>query len=267
MVNNLAVKLKIYQVDAFANNVFEGNPAAVVPLEKWLSEEMMQKIAMENNLSETAFFVQQFDGFYIRWFTPTDEVPLCGHATLASAYVLFNELGYKENKIIFNCKSGSLEVRREEDWITLNFPVNELEAIEINSSFEEALAVRPLEAYQGNGGYTMLLFESDEVVKNIIPDFSKIITWDAKAVIVTAQGKEYDFVSRMFAPKIGVNEDPVTGSAHTRLIPFWSRRLGKTELLAKQVSARGGVLKCKMLGNRVEMSGKGVLYLTGEFFV
>ncbi len=260
------MKLKIYQVDAFADKVFTGNPAAIVPLEQWLPEEQMQKIAAENNLAETAFFVKNEKGFYIRWFTPTDEVPLCGHATLASAYVLFEILNYKEEKIVFECKSGILEVTKNKDWFTLNFPVNKVEAVNLTYDFKKALGINPAETYR-DSSYFLLVFASDEEIKNMQPNFNDIIEWDAKAVVVTAKGKEFDFVSRMFAPKIGVNEDPVTGSAHTRLIPFWSARLGKTEMLAKQVSSRGGILKCKMLGDRVEMSGQAVLYLTGEIYI
>ena len=260
------MKLKIYQVDAFADKVFTGNPAAVVPLQEWLTEEQMQKIAAENNLAETAFFVKNEKGFYIRWFTPTDEVPLCGHATLASAYVLFEMLNYKEEKIVFECKSGILEVTKNNEWLTLNFPVNKVEAVNLSCNFKKALGIDPIETYQGSN-YFLLVFSSDEEVKNMQPNFNELIEWDAKAIVVTAKGKEFDFVSRMFAPAIGVNEDPVTGSAHTRLIPFWSERLGKTEMLAKQVSSRGGYLKCKMLGDRVEMSGQAVLYLTGEIYI
>ncbi|MCX6182033.1 MAG: PhzF family phenazine biosynthesis protein [Bacteroidetes bacterium] len=260
------MKLKIYQVDAFADKVFTGNPAAIVPLEQWLPEEQMQKIAAENNLAETAFFVKNEKGFYIRWFTPTDEVPLCGHATLASAYVLFDLLNYKEEKIVFECKSGILEVTKNEDWLTLNFPVNKVEAAILTYDFKKALGVNPTETYFG-ATYILLVFASDEEVKNMQPNFPEIAAWDAKAVVVTAKGKEFDFVSRTFGPAIGINEDPVTGSSHTRLIPFWSERLHKTEMLAKQVSSRGGVLKCKMLGDRVEMSGQAVLYLTGEIYI
>ena len=261
------LKLKIYQVDAFASEVFTGNPAAVVPLDEWLSVELMQKIALENNLSETAFFVKEGNRFYIRWFTPTDEVPLCGHATLASAYVLFELLNYKEDKIVFECKSGLLEVIKNEEWITLNFPLNAVEKVNLHHNFTSAFGSIPVEVYQSIGGYYFLVFTSDEEVININPNFNEMLNWDARAVVVTAKGKEFDFVSRMFAPKIGVNEDPVTGSAHTRLIPFWSERLGKTEMLAKQVSQRGGVLKCKMLGERVEMSGQAILYMTGEIYI
>ncbi|MFM7021452.1 MAG: PhzF family phenazine biosynthesis protein [Flavobacteriales bacterium] len=261
------MKLKIYQVDAFSDKVFAGNPAAVVPLQEWLPEEQMQKIAAENNLAETAFFVKNDKGYYIRWFTPTDEVPLCGHATLASAYVLFELLGYKEEKVVFDCKSGLLEVSKKDGWITMNFPVNKVESVVLNYNFKKAFGTSPIETYQSAGGYLLLVFSSGEEVKNIQPCFNDIAEWGTKAVVVTAKGKEFDFVSRMFAPKIGVNEDPVTGSAHTRLIPFWSERLGKTEMLAKQVSQRGGILKCKMLGNRVEMSGQAVLYLTGEIYI
>jgi len=259
--------LKIYQIDAFADKVFTGNPAAVVPLEEWLSEELMQKIAAENNLAETAFFVKNEKGFYIRWFTPTDEVPLCGHATLASAYVLFEILNYQEEKIMFECKSGILEVTKNADWFTLNFPLNAVQKANLTHDFEKAFGATPTETYQSNGGYYLLVFASDDIVINMKANFNEILKWDAKAIVVTSKGKEFDFVSRMFAPKIGVNEDPVTGSAHTRLIPFWSERLGKREMLVKQVSARGGVLKCEMLGDRVEMSGQAILYLTGEIYI
>lgn len=261
------MKLKIYQVDAFTDKVFTGNPAAVVPLEEWLSEELMQKIAAENNLAETAYFVKNEKGFYIRWFTPTDEVPLCGHATLASAYVLFEMLNYKKDKIVFECKSGILEVTKNEDWLTLNFPMNAVQKANLTHDFEKVFGANPIEMYQSNGGYYLLVFASDDVVINMKVNFNEILKWDAKAVVVTSKGKEFDFVSRMFAPKIGINEDPVTGSAHTRLIPFWSERLGKKDMLAKQVSQRGGVLKCKMLGDRVEMSGQAILYLTGEIYI
>ena len=260
------MKLKIYQVDAFADKVFNGNPAAIVPLEQWLSEEQMQKIAAENNLAETAFFVKNEMGFYIRWFTPTDEVPLCGHATLASAYVLFELLNYKEERIVFECKSGILEVTKNEDWLILNFPVNKVEAVSLTYDFKKALSEIPVETYF-DGTYLMLVFASEQAVRNMKVDFAALMKWNARAVIVTAASSEFDFVSRMFAPAIGINEDPVTGSAHTRLIPFWSERLGKTEMLAKQVSARGGILKCKMLGDRVEMSGQAILFLTGEIYI
>ena len=260
------MNLKIYQVDAFAEAIFTGNPAAVVPLEEWLSDAVMQKIAAENNLAETAFFVKNEKGFYIRWFTPTNEVPLCGHATLASAYVLFEILEFKGDKIVFECKSGILEVTKNENWFSLNFPANPVYSAKLNYDFNRALGKVPSQSFSGSN-YIVLLYDSEHDIISMRPNFAELATWDRVAIVVTAKGEKYDFVSRMFAPKIGINEDPVTGSAHTRLIPFWSQHLGKTEMIAKQVSSRGGILKCKMLGDRVEMSGQAVLYLTGEIYI
>jgi PhzF family phenazine biosynthesis protein len=261
------MKLKIYQIDAFADKVFAGNPAAIVPLEAWLSEEQMQKIAAENNLAETAFFVKNKKGFYIRWFTPTVEIALCGHATLASAYVLFEILGYKEESVVFKCKSGILNVTKNESWLTLNFPSDKISPIDLSSDFQASLGKSPVEAYLGSNGYVVLVFPNQEDIASMQPDFFSLMEIKAKVITVTSKGNDVDFVSRVFGPAVGINEDPVTGSAHTRLIPFWSERLGKKELSARQISTRGGYLKCKMLGERVEMSGQAVLYLTGEIYI
>lgn len=259
--------LKIYQVDAFSDEIYKGNPAAVVPLQEWLSVDVMQSIAAENNLAETAFFVKEGAQYHIRWFTPTDEVPLCGHATLASAYVIFNELGYEKDVISFTCKSGSLEVSQDDGWIKLNFPSNDLVLSSDNRVAELAFGKKPIATYTKDGYYIMFEFEHEDDIQNMNPNFNEMLTWDETAIIATAKGSEFDFVSRMFAPKIGVNEDPVTGSAHTRLIPFWSNKLDKTVLKAKQLSQRGGELKCEYLGDRVEMSGQAVLFLKGEIYV
>jgi PhzF family phenazine biosynthesis protein len=259
--------LNIYQVDAFASEVYKGNPAAIVPLQEWLPVEIMQSIAAENNLAETAFFVKEGEQFHIRWFTPLDEVPLCGHATLASAYVIFNELGYDKDVITFTCKSGLLSVSQDEGWVKLNFPAIGVKEISVIESAISAFGITPVAAYASEGKYVVFEYESSKDILNVKPNFNEMLKWDERAIIVTARGDDYDFVSRMFAPKIGVNEDPVTGSAHTRLIPFWSKKLNKEHMLAKQLSERGGVLKCKHLGDRVEMSGQAVLFLKGEIYI
>lgn len=257
------MKLTLYQIDAFAEKVFEGNPAAVIPLKNWLADEVLQKIALENNLSETAFFIPVEAGFQIRWFTPLAEVDLCGHATLASAHVLFNHLNYTEKEISFQSRSGILKVKKEGDLIILDFPASKISEIEVPKNLKSAFNIQPKKCVKGRDDL-MLIFEKEEDILNLKPDFQKIIQSKTRGVIVSAQSKKYDFVSRFFAPSVGVNEDPVTGSAHTILIPYWSKELGKNEMIAKQVSARGGVLYCKNLGERIEIGGKAVTYMTGE---
>lgn len=256
------MKLKIYQVDAFTDQVFKGNPAAVCPLDKWLQEDEMQKIAEENNLAETAFFVASGDVFEIRWFTPLAEVNLCGHATLASAHVLYEHMGYKEDKIRFNSKSGELVVRREKDGLVLNFPAKDIVRAKLPDGMLEGLGVLPHELYQ-NEDYMMVLDSEDEV-RSIHPNFDILRKIKTRGIIITAKGDKVDFVSRFFAPSVGINEDPVTGSAHTALIPYWSKKLHKTDMVARQLSSRGGELICKDLEERVEMKGKAVTYLQGE---
>ena len=257
--------MKIYQIDAFTNEVFKGNPAAVVPLEKWLPAETMQQIAAENNLAETAFFVKENDSFHIKWFTPTVEIELCGHATLASAYVIYNYLHYEKKEIHFTCLVGDLFVTKDEDWITLNFPAIETNVIKTPEIAVQAIGTHPVAFYDSKSKFIALL-EDEDVVQNCQPDFS-LINQLEKSLIITAKGKTVDFVSRFFAPQLGVNEDPVTGSAHSVLIPFWSKKLNKTELSAMQLSKRTGFLKCKHLDDRVEMSGQVVCYLVGEIFI
>lgn len=258
--------MKIYQVDAFTNQVFKGNPAAVVPLEKWLDDALMKNIAAENNLSETAFFVQAGDVFQIRWFTPAVEIELCGHATLASAYVIFHYLQYDKEQIHFTCQVGDLFVTRQDDWITLNFPAIETQPVKsIPAVLSAAIGSHPLALYDSDSKLVALLESEDDVLR-CQPDFALIAQLE-KNLIITAKGNEVDFVSRFFAPKSGINEDPVTGSAHAVLIPFWSKKLNKNELTAVQLSERTGYLKCKLLQDRVEMSGQAVCYLTGEIFV
>ncbi|HSO86289.1 MAG TPA: PhzF family phenazine biosynthesis protein [Draconibacterium sp.] len=260
------MKLKIYQVDAFAEKVFEGNPAAVIPLENWLPDETMQQIALENNLSETAFFVPVENGFHIRWFTPAAEVNLCGHATLATAHVLYSHLKYAENEISFDSRSGILKMKKELDLIVLDFPASKLTEIEIPENLKNAFSYQPVKSVKGRDDI-MLIFENEEQITQLKPDLQQILASKTRGVIVTAKSEKYDFVSRFFAPAVGVNEDPVTGSAHTMLIPYWSKELDKAELTAKQVSARGGILHCRNLGERVEIGGKTVTYLVGEIFI
>lgn len=256
-------KLRIFQADAFASELFKGNPAAVVPLNEWLPDEIMQEIALENNLSETAFFISEDDHFHIRWFTPKAEVKLCGHATLASAHILFNELNFKEESISFNSKSGMLTVRKTGNLLQLNFPADFVRPEPANEALNAAFGMQPLETYKGRTDY-LLLFETEEQIRNIKPNFQLLYQTDARGIMVTAKGTDADFVSRFFAPGVGVNEDPVTGSAHTTMVPFWANRLNKTELKALQLSERGGELWCTLSGDRVLIAGKAVTYLRGK---
>jgi len=258
------MKLKIYHIDAFTDQLFKGNPASVIPLENWLSEELMQKIAFENNQPETAFYVKESENFHIRWFTPLYEVDLCGHATIASAFVLFNFQNYNQEEIIFNSRSGILKVSKKENLFTLDFPSVGREKVEAPNGMIIGLGSSvPLEVYKVNDDY-MAVFESEKEVENIKPDFAILKKLEGRGIIITAKGENVDFVSRFFTPKFGINEDPVTGSTHTKLIPFWAEILGKNELIAKQISARGGDLWCKLEGDRVKISGHAKLYMSGE---
>lgn len=261
------MKQKIYQIDAFTDKVFSGNPAAVCPLNAWLSDDTLQKIAMENNLAETAFFVKQADEYQIRWFTPTVEVDLCGHATLASAFVLFNYEGHNGNTIhFFSPRSGALTVTKKGELLTLNFPSDVFKEVKITPDIVSSFNIQPRSAFKGKTDH-LLVFNSQDEIEKIIPAFDKITKLEGRGVIITAKGNEVDFVSRFFAPQSGINEDPVTGSAHTTLTPYWSKQLGKTELTAIQLSERKGYLQCKYLNDRVEISGQGRLYLKGEIFL
>jgi PhzF family phenazine biosynthesis protein len=258
------MKNKIYQVDAFTEKVFSGNPAAVCPLEAWLPDDLLQKIAMENNLSETAFYVRIGDKYQIRWFTPTMEVDLCGHATLATAYVLFNYEHHQQNEIIFDSpRSGILTVCREGDLMSMNFPTDVYTMIELFPALLSSFKEKPVEAYKGKTDF-LVVFENEAQIRNMVPDFKAVGKLDCRGVIVTSRGVESDFVSRFFGPQSGIDEDPVTGSAHTTLTPYWAGVLGKDELTAIQLSERKGYLKCKLLGDRVEISGKAKLYMIGE---
>lgn len=258
------MKLKIYQVDAFTAEVFSGNPAAVCPLDQWLDDELMQDIAAENNLSETAFYVKDGDRYMIRWFTPAVEVDLCGHATLATAFVLFNHEEHQGDIIQFDSpRSGALSVSRKGDMLALNFPADKIEQMELTEELSAGFDIRPQEAFKGKTD-CLLVYEKEDDVRNIKPDFHKISKLEARGVIVTAPGETVDFVSRFFGPQSGVNEDPVTGSAHTTLVPYWNEQTGKTGFTAVQLSSRKGYLECRYLGDRVEIAGRAKLYMTGE---
>lgn len=261
------MKHKIYQVDAFTDTIFSGNPAAVCPLTEWLSDELLHKIAMENNLAETAFYVEQDHQYQIRWFTPKVEVDLCGHATLAAAYVLFYHENHNKNVVNFySGRSGKLTVTKQDNILTLNFPADVFETSQLSEELTDAFDISPMLALKGKTDY-VLVFANESDIRNIKPDFSKIAKLDARGVIVTAKGDTVDFVSRFFAPQSGIDEDPVTGSAHTTLVPYWAKELNKTRLSAIQLSERRGYLQCELLGERVEISGQARLYLTGEIYI
>lgn len=260
------MNLPIYQVDAFTSQLFAGNPAAVVPLEDWLADEQMQAIAAENNLSETAFFVKEGESYRLRWFTPAVEVDLCGHATLATGHILFEELGYEEDEIVFKTKSGLLTVKQEDNRLSMNFPAVEPEQAEGPFVLFQALGIAKTSEVFKSDDY-MVVLESEQKVGGLVPDFRMLNEVDARGIIVTAPGDEVDFVSRFFAPQAGINEDPVTGSAHTKTTPYWSKKLDKDELEARQISERGGELTCRMRGDRVEILGKAVTYLKGEIYL
>ncbi|MCB0730054.1 MAG: PhzF family phenazine biosynthesis protein [Ignavibacteriae bacterium] len=259
------MKLKIFQVDAFTSKVFGGNPAAVIPLENWLDDKILQNIGLENNLSETAFFVKEKEGYRIRWFTPTSEVDLCGHATLASSFVLFNILNKKENVIKFNSRSGELLVEKNDDLISLNFPARNPQKIETPENLLATLTERPSEILFDKS--IICVFENEDIVRNLKPKVKDFLNVNTHGVIITAPGENVDFVSRFFAPDVGIDEDPVTGYAHTLLIPYWAKRLAKDKLHALQVSQRGGELFCENLNGRVKISGNAVLYLEGEITI
>ncbi len=257
---------RIYQIDAFADGAFTGNPAAVCPLKEWLPDETMQKIALENNLSETAFYVKENDKVAIRWFTPKSEVDLCGHATLAASYVLYKHEGHSEDEILFYSeKSGHLPVRKSNGHIVLDFPADELTGDSLDL-IQDGLGKSPIESWRGVSDL-LLVFRNEEEIKSLTPDFNKLRKIDVRGIIVTAKGNETDFVSRFFGPQVGIDEDPVTGSAHTSLTPLWAKRLGKNQLTARQLSERGGYLECELKGSRVEIAGAARLYMIGEIFI
>lgn len=258
--------MKYFIVDAFTDKVFGGNPAAVCIIDEWLSDEIMQSIATENNLSETAFAVKTLDRYHIRWFTPGGEIDLCGHATLATAYVISNFYERDLQKIIFDSMSGELIVTKKGDLFELDFPRIMPQEFSLSDEMVEALGVTPLEVYLARD--IMFVLDSEETVLKVAPNFAKLKELaDGVGVIITATGKDVDFVSRAFYPKLNVNEDPVTGSAHSNLIPYWSKKLGKKEMVAKQLSKRGGILYCIDAEERVYISGYGSIYAQGEIFI
>ena len=259
--------IPIFQVDAFTNKLFGGNPAAICPLKEWLPASLMQKIAAENNLAETAFFIHQGHDFELRWFTPQSEVDLCGHATLATAHVLFTQLNYNSDQIHFHTlKAGTLKVSKANDLYTLDFPARIPLACEVPEGLIEALGgIQPVEILRSRDYF--IVYESEEIIESLKPDFNLLKEIDSLGFVVTAPGMQFDFVSRFFAPAVGIDEDPVTGSAHCNLIPYWASRLGKDKLHAFQVSARTGELWCESKGDRVLMSGKAVTYLKGEVYI
>lgn len=259
------MKLTQYQVDAFAKRVFEGNPAAVCPLKEWLDDALMQTIAAENNLSETAFFVPNHDDFDLRWFTPEDEVDLCGHATLASAHVLFNILGYEHDRIRFSTRSGDLFVTQKQGLLEMDFPATPLQRREIDAKLAAAFGQTPSELWSGTD--YVAVFESETVIRNLNPDHLLLKQLDLRGVIVTAPGDHCDFVNRFFAPKLGIFEDPVTGSAHCALAPYWAERLSKNVLQARQISKRGGDVGCEVIGERVLLRGSAVVFMEGEISI
>tara|TARA_Y100000992_G_scaffold79140_1_gene50190 strand:+ start:27 stop:809 length:783 start_codon:yes stop_codon:yes gene_type:complete len=259
------MKFDVYFVDAFTDRVFSGNPAAVI-FTDIDDEKLMQKIASENNLSETAFVNISNDINSIRWFSPLKEVDLCGHATLASGFVYFNFINKDENEINFMSASGKLSVRKTDDLYELNFPKDNIKKINLVDEVEESIGIKPIETYIGDINLFALI-DSEDDLRTLTPNFNKLINLDGQGLIVSSRSKKYDFVSRYFCPKYGINEDPVTGSAHTTLIPFWSEKLNSSKLVAKQVSKRGGVLYCKNADNRVLIAGKATLYMKGKIEV
>lgn len=262
------MNLEIFQVDAFTSKPFGGNPAAVVPLTEWLPDEMMMKIAAENNLSETAFFVKKGDAYHLRWFTPAIEVNLCGHATLASAYVIFNCLKLEETYIKFHSgRSGELAVAKDGDRMILDFPSYPMNEIEQSDALAQAVGKVPTRIWASQGNMVFLRLESESDIRELAPDQAALTAIEFDEVIVTAPGDDSDFVSRMFAPRIGIAEDPVTGAIHCSLIPYWAEQLGKDRLFARQVSERGGELFCELKGDRVRIGGNATLYLKGEIYV
>jgi PhzF family phenazine biosynthesis protein len=260
------MRIPIYQVDAFSSRLFRGNPAAICPLDRWLPDETMQAIAAENNLAETAFYVPNSHRYHLRWFTPGVEVDLCGHATLATAHVILDvRKETPDSRVTFDSKGGELTVERNGELYTLDFPARPPAACEVDPGLVEALGAQPAEIL-GARDY-LCVFETEDQVRALAPNMDKLAAIDRFAFIVTAPGRDCDFVSRFFAPAKGVPEDPVTGSAHCTLIPYWSKRLGKTTLHARQISKRGGELWCQDCGDRVKIAGNAVKYLEGEIEV
>lgn len=257
--------MKCYHVDAFAEKVFEGNPAAVCVLDKYPSDALMQKIAGENNLSETAFAVKEGEGYHLRWFTPGGEIDLCGHATLGTAYVLFRFFEKDASSITFQTMSGALTVLKKGDLLEMDFPAYELKQIPVTPAMEDAFGVAITEAWLGRD--LLCVTENAEAIPTLTPNQAKLMELDGLLQHITAKGKEYDSVSRTFAPKLAVAEDPVCGSGHCHIVPLWAKKLGKERLVARQASKRGGTLYCEMQGDRLSLAGTAVLYSIADLYV
>jgi PhzF family phenazine biosynthesis protein len=259
------MRIKQYQVDAFTNRIFGGNPAAVCPLNAWLDDNLLQAIAAENNLSETAFFVKTEHGFHLRWFTPVAEVNLCGHATLATAHVIFEILGYSKQTIAFETRSGILTVERKGLMLEMDFPSTPPKFCVPPDALLVGLGQKPIEVLAAYD--YLVIFDNEDTVRSIKPNFTKLAELNLRGIIITARGHAVDFVSRFFAPKLGILEDPVTGSAYCALTPYWSSKLGKSVLSARQLSTRGGDVQCELKGNRVALSGHAITFMEAEIFL
>lgn len=257
--------MRQYIVDAFTDRVFSGNPAAVCVMEDWLSDGLMQDICRENNLSETAFTVKERDGYRLRWFTPGGEIDLCGHATLATAYVICNFIDKDASELLFYTLSGELSVRDLGGLYELDLPAYELKSVPVTDEMEQALGLRPKEAFMGRD--MLCILDNEEQVKQLRPDMEKLRSLKGLLLHVSAGGSGYDCVSRSFAPKLNVDEDPVCGSGHCHIVPYWLERTGKDRLLARQASRRGGTLQCRMENGRVFMAGKAALFSQAEIFI
>ena len=258
------MKLKLFQIDAFTSTVFSGNPACVVPLDYWLNDTTLLEIAKENAVAETAFFTKKNDHFHLRWFTPDIEMDLCGHATLATAHCILNELYYNKNKVVFESMSGRLEVERVDHDYQMILPAWPAESTNLPDPIINSLNIKPLEIYKSRD--YLLIFKNQSEIENISINRSIFdqININPGGVIISSEGDHYDFVSRFFTPQATILEDPVTGSAHCTLTPYWSKKLGKTKLMAQQLSSRGGSLSCELKKNQVKINGKAITYLKGE---
>lgn len=257
--------MKYYVVDAFADKIFEGNPAGICVLDKWINDDLMLNIAKENNLSETAFTVKEGDSYRLRWFTPGGEIDLCGHATLATAFVLSNFVDKETENFSFITLSGELVVTKKDDLFEMDFPAYELKSVPVTDAMEDAIGYRPLEAWIGRD--LVCVIDDEDKVINAKPDQNKILELDGLLLHITAKGSKFDCVSRSFAPKLDVKEDPVCGSGHCHIAPLWSEKLSKDELVARQASSRGGTLYCELIGDRVKLSGRAVLYASSELYI
>ncbi len=253
----------LYIIDAFTGRLFSGNPAAVCPLERWLDDELLRSIAAENNLSETAFYISSNGEYHLRWFTPKVEVDLCGHATLATAHVIFNDVSPGLDRVWFNSASGPLTVAKEGTQLAMDFPARALRKVPMEGVIDEAIGSTPTEVYQSKTAL-LAIFTAEDDIARISPDFAKIAKLECTGISVSAKGQSCDFVSRFFAPRMGIPEDPVTGSIHCALVPYWSAKLGKSALHARQLSSRGGELYCELRGERVKISGQCVKYAQGH---